>query len=300
MFSFFKKKNADEVVKTGGDKSISSQELIQDTLQTNDNEDVHTELSIHPAWNLPKEKEYVFRFLNNDLHQLKPNQISLAGVEVEHEGDALHVTAFLRNSLSKAIKLERAELLLLDKDETVIASKEFDLSELGEMPGLSSRPWMFIFEKESIINSVPLLEEGWSLAFNVSSLRPHSLDLEKTWEESLPEEEKAKLRKIVEDLPPLKPKEFNILGLQAKTMDTGDLYTTILFRNGNPRAVQVEQLPLEVIDSQNTIVARAAFQLDNFEIKANTTKPWTFVFSKDSIIQENPDLTKWAVRPIQS
>jgi accessory Sec system S-layer assembly protein len=299
MFSFFKKKKAEEVVKTGGDKSISSEELIHDTSQSTQEEEIETELSIHPNWNLPKEKEYVFRFLNNDLQPLKPNQISLAGVEVDKEEDAIHVTAFLRNSLSKVIKLEKAELLLLDKDETVIASKEFDLGDLGEIPGNSSRPWMFIFEKETIVTNDTSLQEGWSLAFNVSSLRPHRLDLERTWEESLPEVEKAKLEQIVERLPGLKPKEFNIIGLQAK-MENGDLYTTILFRNGNPRAVQVEKLPLEVIDSQNTVVARAAFVLDNFEVKANTTKPWTFIFSKDSIKKEDPDLSKWVVRPIQA
>lgn len=299
MFTFFKKKSADEVVKTGGDSSISSNELVDDTHLTTQDEEITTSLSIHPNWNLPKEKEYVFRFLNNDLHPLKPNQISLSGVELGQDEKGIQVTAFLRNSLSKGIKLEKVELLLLDVDQTVLARKEFNLEELGEIPGESSRPWMFIFEKETIVKTaVP--SEGWSLAFNVSSLQPHRLDLDQKWDDSLPQEEKNKLETVVASLPELKPREFNLMGIQAKFMDNGELATTILFRNGNPKSVQVQQLPLEVIDANQEVVARGSFVLEQFEVKANTSKPWTFIFPADMVTKTDADLSKWAVRPIKS
>lgn len=299
MFTFFKKKSADEVVKTGGDSSISSNELVDTTQTATPEEEITTSLSIHPDWNLPKEKEYVFRFLNNDLQPLKPNQISLSGVELGEDDNGIQVTAFLRNSLPKGIKLEKVELLLLDRDQTLLARKEFNLAELGEIPGESSRPWMFIFENEAVVkNEIP--PEGWSLAFNVSSLQPHKLDLDEKWEDSLPQEEKDKLEKVVESLPELKPREFNLMGIQAKFMDNGELATTILFRNGNPKSVQVQQLPLEVIDANQEVVARGSFILDQFEVKANTSKPWTFIFPMDMVTKSVPDLSKWVVRPIQS
>jgi accessory Sec system S-layer assembly protein len=299
MFTFFKKKSADEVVKTGGDSSISSNELVDDTHNSTLKEEITTSLSIHPNWNLPKEKEYVFRFLNNDLNPLKPNQISLSGVELGQDDNGIQVTAFLRNSLSKGIKLEKAELLLLDSDQMVIARKEFNLAELGKIPGESSRPWMFIFENKTIVKT-EIPTEGWSLAFNVSSLQPHRLDLDQKWNDSLPTEEKDKLEKVVESLPELKPREFNLMGIQAKFMENGELATTILFRNGSPKSVQIQQLPLEVIDANKEVVARGSFTLEKFEVKANTSKPWTFIFPVDMVSKTNPDLSKWAVRPIQS
>ncbi|PFA67337.1 accessory Sec system S-layer assembly protein [Bacillus sp. AFS015802] len=299
MFPFFKKKTADQIKKTGADSSVASGELLNESQDHSRTEEVMTELSIHPDWNLPKEKEYVFRFLNNDLQPLKPNQISLAGVEIEKEGEAFNVTAFVRNSLSQAISLEKIELLLFDADKNVVARKEFDLSLLGKIPGRSSRPWMFIFEKEALVTrEVP--SEGWSLAFNISSMQPHRLDLDKSWDEQLPQSEKEKLATLVSNLPRLKSKEFNIMGVQAKLTENGDLSTTVLFRNGNPRSIQLHQLPLEVLDAEQEVIAQGAFKLNELEVQANTSKPWTFIFQKELLKKEHPNLSKWLVRPVQN
>ena len=299
MFPFFKKKNADEIVKTGIDTTISSDELIEGSQDTVEEEAVTTDLSLHPNWKLPKEKEYVFRFLNNDLTPLKPNQISLAGVDLTQENTSINVTAFLRNSISKAIKIEKVEILLLDEAKSILARKEFDLGELGEIPPKSSRPWMFTFEKDTVLkNEIP--SDGWSLAFNISSAQPHRLDLEQSWQDSLPLEEKEKLEKLVSTLPKLKSKEFNLMPIQTQMKEDGEITTTILFRNGNPKSIKIKNLPLEVIDANKDIVARGAFQMDDFEIKANTSKPWTFIFPVNMVTKTKPDLTKWAVRPIQS
>jgi accessory Sec system S-layer assembly protein len=298
MLPFFKRKNKGQVTKTGLDSSVSSEDLL-DITEDSYNEEVETSLSFHPNWNLSKEQEYVFRFLNNDLTPLKPNQISLAGVELEREGNTLQVTAFVRNSLSKSIKLGEVELLLLDNEKNVIAQKQFDLSVLDVIPTRSSRPWMFTFEKETIVSDLNL-DEGWSLAFNVSSLQPHLLDLEESWKKNATEDVKTNLINIVKSLPKPKPKEFNIMGLSAKYLENGNLNITVLLRNGNHKGINIQQLPLEVVDANNELVAHGAFKLEDFVVKANTSKPWSFIFPKELIQKENPDLSKWTVRPIHN
>ncbi len=297
MFPFFKKKQVDEIKKTGRESSVSSEEFLDQQVEDQEQE-IETALSIHPNWNLPKEQEYVFRFLNNDLQPLKPNQISLSGVELEQDNGSLQVTAFVRNSIAKPIRLEKVELLLLNADKDVIGRKEFDLSELGEIPAKSSRPWMFVFEQGTLA-SQDMPSEGWSLAFNVSSMQPHRLDLAEAWKESLPEEEQNKLAELVKTLPKPKSKEFNIMGLQAKFLENGNLNITVLFRNGNHKGIQIQQLPLEVYDANQDVVARGAFKLEDFEVKANTTKPWSLIYPKEMILKENPDFSKWIVKPFQ-
>ena len=106
--------------------------------------------------------------------------------------------------------------MLLDEEGKTLASEEFDLKELGDIPARSARPWVFVFTKDNIFAEQPPAE-NWKLAFNVQSMVPHKLELEQTWEDGLTAEQKEGLAKVVEGLPKLKPREVNISGFQVKT-----------------------------------------------------------------------------------
>ncbi len=295
LFSIFTKTK-----KTGADSTVESKEIILGDSNQASEESVQTTLSYHPEWDVPKEQQYVFSFLSNELQPLKPNQISLSGIDIdvnERSGEWL-VKAFFRSSLSKPITMDNAELMILDHDNQVLASKEFDLSLLGELPPTSDRPWVFIFDKPSIKVQEPPAE-GWQIAFNVQSLVPHQLDLHETWNEALSEEQKGALGKIVQDLPKLNAHEVNFTGFQIKPQPEGHLAVSLFIRNGNKQHINLEQLPLELLDAQGDIVARGSFTLDKLEIKANTSKPWTFIFPSQMITKENPDFTRWTIKVIQ-
>lgn len=293
IFSLFKKD-----AKTGRDSVIDSNELVGESPEENgEDREVTTSLSISPDWNLTKEQEYVLKFLSNDLQPLKPNQLSLAGIGIEEELSTgnWHVQAFLRSSLDREIKLGKVELLLLDSDQQPVAAQEFDLAQLGSLPPQSDRPWIFTFDKKNINIEDPTTLE-WSLAFNVQSLAPHSLDLEESWEQSLTPEQKKALENAVKNLPALKPREVNIIGFQSKFTETGDLAVSIFIRNGHTQHINLEQIPLEILDAKGQLVTKGSFKLDGFTVKANTSRPWTFIFPKNLIQIENPDLSRWTAR----
>jgi len=295
LFSFFNKTK-----KTGEDSTVQSNELIPGDTNISSEEFVQTALSYHPEWEVPKEQQYVFSFLSNELPALKPNQISLSGIDIdvnEQSGEWL-VKAFFRSSLSKPVTMDNAELLLLDQDNQVLASKEFDLSVLGELPPTSARPWVFSFDKNSI-KTEETPGDGWQIAFNVQSLIPHQLDLHETWEEALTAEQKAALQKIVHELPKLNAHEVNFTGFQVKPQPEGHLAVSLFIRNGNKQHINLELLPLELLDASGEVVARGSFKLDKLEVKANTSKPWTFIFPSQMVTKEKPDLSRWTVKVIQ-
>ncbi|MFX3675283.1 MAG: accessory Sec system S-layer assembly protein [Paenisporosarcina sp.] len=295
LFSLFNKTK-----KTGADSTVQSNELIVGDSTESPEALVNTSLSYHPEWDVPKEQQYVFSFLSNELQPLKPNQISLSGIDIdvnERSGEWL-VKAFFRSSLSHPVTMDKAELMILDRDNKVLAAKEFDLSVLGELPPTSDRPWVFSFDKNSI-NATKAPVEGWQLAFNVQSLIPHQLDLHGTWEEALSTEQKEALQKIVHNLPKLNAHEVNFTGFQVKPQPEGQLAVSLFIRNGNKQHINLEQLPLELLDATGESIARGSFKLDKLEVKANTSKPWTFIFPKDMVTKENPDLSRWTVKVIQ-
>lgn len=283
--------------KRGRDSVVSSSDLLNEevTDQANMEEEIETELSILPGSNISQEREYVLRFLNNECTPLKPNQVSLSGVEINSDSaENLIVTAFVRSSLNKAITFQSVPLILLGSEGEVLGKKTFDLGEIGELPPKSSRPWDFVFTKKDLFtDSVP--KDGWKLAFEIK--KPHSLDLAKSWEQSLAEEDKEKLKQLLNTVQPPKPGEVNFMGIQANINEEGNLHITLLIRNGSDKNIQIQQLPLTVEDATGEIIAQGGFKLEDFEVKANTSKPWTFIFPKSLVTKEQPDLSTWKVQP---
>ena len=292
LFNLFKKTE-----KTGSDSTIDSEEILEGSAQSKATDEVETTLSLHPQWELSQEQEYVFRFLSNELEPLKPNQISLSGIDIDVEpanGNWL-VKSFFRSSLEQSISVGSVELMLLDAEGKTLASQEFDLKELGDIPGKSARPWVFVFTKDNIFAEEPPAE-NWKLAFNVQSMVPHKLELEQAWEDGLTAEQKEALEKVVDNMPKLKPREVNFAGFQVKKQEDGGIAASIFIRNGHSKQINIEKLPLELVDATGEIVARGSFDLAPLSVKANTSKPWTFIYPKEMVQKEDPDFSRWTIR----
>lgn len=291
MLSFFKKRDEKPQLH-GSESTVSSDDFgYEQEKAGRDDEQVQTELSFPPVWNISKEDMYSFQFLNGECAPLKPNQISLSGIELrQDESKNVSVTAFVRSSLDKPIKFEETTLVLLDQDGKVFGRKSFDLGAIGELPPRSSRPWVFEFNEKDLLR-VDVPKTGWKLAFQLES--KHRLDLEPTWEKALDDKAKQQLTDLVEKVGAPSKGEVNFLGVQAQQKEDGSLHVTLLIRNGSEKNINLEQLPLHVEDASGKVIAKGGFKLDEFAVKANTSKPWTFIFPKEMVLEENPDLSKW-------
>ncbi len=299
MLSFFKRKGkSDTDLKNDGRESAISAGDITGDAAASSEEEVTTALSLHPSIAMPKEQLYVLQFLNNELPPLKRNQLSLSGIEWDEQPSGLAVSAFVRNTVEKEISLGDISLLLLNEKNELKARYTFQLNELGALPADSSRPWTFLFPAASVNKQVELGKENWTIAFDLTS-RKHKLDLDPKWEESLPASEKEKLEDLVEKLGSPQKDELNFTGLNAQFLENGNLNISLLIRNGYEQNVNIEKLPLKLIDAAGDTVAEGQFNVGNLEIRTNTTKPWTFIFPASLIKKEKPDLSKWSVHVTQ-
>lgn len=292
---FFKKKNSKN--QTATDTFASSDQF---GLEPNNEEDVlvNTKLSFKSESGVQTEDRYYFQFLLNELQPLKRNQISISPIELRVEEQNIHAQLFFRQSLEKEVQLSSAELLLMNGEGQIQAAQTFDLSEVGQLPAESARPWIVTFTQDSLRVPVEQIKPtDWTVAFKLSS--PHRLELSDEWETSLADEQKERLHQLVSGLTPPKANEVNLMGLEAKQDDEGKLIVSILIRNGQEKNIEISQLPLTVIDATNQEIARGGFTLPPLVVKANTSKPWTFIFPKEMVSNQNPDLSVWKVQTNQ-
>jgi len=259
---------------------------------------VETTLSFSENYSIPNEERYVYAFHNSQSPKLKANQISIYPVDIRKmKNKSLIAKALVKNTVNKSIYFTNTTILLLDANKQVIAKKEFDLANLGTLPPNTARPWKFVFMKDDIDADKQQDFSDWSLAFEVK--RKHLLDLEESWENSIAEETKSSLQKIIDKAEPLKTGELNFMGIQAKRNDKDELLATILIRNGSDKNVTLKQVSLGVKDATGEEIARGNFKMQDFTVKSNTSKPWTFIFPPSLIKSEDIDLSKWQVYPLQ-
>jgi len=295
MLPIFNKKNRKNPKLEGKESTYSTEDLFNEPSPETREDLVRTELSIHPAWDIPKEDLYTFQFLNQECSPMKPNQLAISGINVaQHdEENSFQFAAFIRNSLDKKIKLKEAKIVLIGANEQIIGQKRFNLSEVGDIPPKSSRPWTFEFMAEDLVTE-EIPKEGWKLAFQLNlKPRKNQLDLSGGWAKLNAAGDMEKLKEMVNNLKPPKVGEVNFLGLRAGFTEEGALEVTMLIRNGSEKNMKFEQLPLQVEDAHGEIVAKGAFTFDQFEVKANTSKPWNFLFPKSKVLNPDADLSRW-------
>ncbi|PLT35735.1 accessory Sec system S-layer assembly protein [Bacillus sp. V5-8f] len=262
-------------------------------------EEVSTVLSIHPEWEVEPQERFVYQYHHQQLPKLKPNQVSISGIKLIDYEEGFVAVALLRNTLSRPITFEAVDLLLLDGEGNPFAKRQFQLDDIGELPPLSCRPWRFLFEKEDKLTKTIPVSEDWQIAFELKtpSAEAHHLDLDATWENQITAAQREHLEKLVGNLPKLSPSEVNFMGIEATFVQDGAFAVTVLIRNGSTKNIKLEQIPFIVEDGDGDIVCQGGFQMNNFEVKANTSKPWTFIFPAELVQKAEPNMSSWKVYP---
>ena len=89
--------------------------------------------------------------------------------------------------------------------------------------------------------------------------------------------------------------ELSLMGLSAKRDDLEGLEITLLIQNGTKDNLEIKKLPLNFYDASGELAAQGTFQLKDFTVQTNTSKPMTIVFPKSGILKDNMNLETWSL-----
>ena len=97
------------------------------------------------------------------------------------------------------------------------------------------------------------------------------------------------------DLPPLKPNQFSIHGVDLKQTN-GTLVVEAFVRNSLSRSINLKTMTILLLDQQGFPVARKWFDLKKVgTIPARSSRPWTFTFEQQHRVTSdaNPPVHGW-------
>lgn len=260
---------------------------------------VVTKLSLHESWEarLSMQEKYALSFMAQELEPLAEGHLSLAGVSLVPHDDGVEVTAFVRNSTNRPVRLGEMTLVVLFGDQQLFTRQTFDLAQLGEIPAHSARPWSFVFAREHFLQRNVMLV-NWKVAFELAQKKmvlPQQLELEESWIKALSDEQKNSLIELAKKLPALKEGEVNIQSVRIHRDENGAVRAMLLIRNGSGQSLSFEKLPLALYDATGEKVAEGLFELGGLTVNAGTSKPWLFIFPPESVQKEQPDFSRWKV-----
>lgn len=307
MLSFLKnvlgkKPTTDEVREQLKEESVlpaADAEPSHQELRSGEEDEVVTSLSLHESWEerLSPQEKYALSFMAQELVPLAKGKISLVGTSLAPHDDGVEVTAFVRNSSDHPVRLGTMNLVILIGDQELFARQSFDLAVLGEIPPRSARPWSFVFTRDHFLQ-VNVLLANWKIAFEMAQKKmvlPQQLELEESWIKALGDEQKQALIELAKRLPALKEGEVNVQSVQIRQKEDGALHVILLIRNGSKQSLNFEKLPLVLCDATGDKVAEGLFELGSFVVNPGTSKPWLFIFPRESVVKEKADFSRWKV-----
>ena len=268
---------------------------------TNSTKTYKTEIDFSKDWDISAPDKYIFQYFHQQLENLEANQLHVHGVKLYTVESGIVVTAIIRHSLPKKLRLEQVVLVVKDKDGKELAKKQFDMELFGELEACTARPWNFLFEMDDLL--VPFEEITHEMDFEMAFeyyekiVQDFELFLDDNWSNGLTANQKVNLNNLVSTLEPIKVNEISVVGFNLHESDDAiNIY--IIIRNAFSQTLTIENLPLQLFDAAGDMVCKLGFPIGEFEIAKKQARPLSLSFSKDVFMKENPDFSSWKIEMI--
>lgn len=259
--------------------------------------DLKLSLSRDKVYRISKMEEELFREELANLPPLNEGEISIDGVYAVPLEDKLQVGIFLRNATTAPILFRKCTLKLIGNDGSVWVKQEFSLGKAGDLPAFSGRPWEVEFELENVYVEPSIIgPDNWKIVFDLPEGDvPYFPMVEDRQPEPLNQEQISRLHKVFKELPPIKEGAIYISPFDLAVQEDGYILVTIIVRHNIAHPIILSRFPLELLDAQRKVVARACFDIDEFALEAKSFFLKTFAFPESTFLVKEADLTNWNI-----
>lgn len=226
------------------------------------------------------------------LEPIKENDINISTIYTFDDGDEIEAKVYFRNGFPQKVNFEYVPLIMVNSKGEIVASKVFDLKEMGDIPTGGARPWKLYFEK-SCVNMEKFSPEDCKVFFNKDI---KAVNYAKFQFQNFPEELidfKGEFERFLENLPNIEKGNFSVSVFSMSLQQDGKLIVTIIMRSSLEKAVKVEEIPLTIKDENDNTIVSGKFQLKDFTINPMKARMSVLAFETDLNPESGVDTSKW-------
>jgi len=230
-----------------------------------------------------------------ELDPIKEDQINVSGIYAYNSGDKLEVKVYIRNGLSKSVRLEYVPFVISNFKGETLAYQIFNLESLGEIPSHSARPVKLYFEKKNVyVDTISM--DDWNVGFDTRINVKRRVRAEY---ENLPKdinvEEKIIFDNFLKELPELNEGEFTVSTFSIGVQKNGNILITLVMRNGTNKPIKLDKIPMSVKDANGNVVKSNLFELNDFEVSPFRARVCNFAFPTGLSLEQDVALENWTV-----
>lgn len=230
-----------------------------------------------------------------ELEPIKEDQINVSGVYAYDLGDKLEVKVYIRNGLSKGVRLEYVPFVISNSKGETLAYQIFNLESLGEIPERAARPVKLYFEKKNVyVDNISM--DDWNVGFDTRIKVKRRVRVEY---ENLPKdievEEKIIFDNFLKELPELNEGEFTVSTFSIGVQKNGNILITLVMRNGTDKPIKLDKIPMSVKDANGNVVKSNLFELKDFTVNPLRARVCNFAFPTGLTLEQDVALDNWSV-----
>ncbi|AKN33479.1 hypothetical protein Ccar_22680 [Clostridium carboxidivorans P7] len=228
------------------------------------------------------------------LEPIKKNDINISTIYTFDYGDEIEAKVYFRNGFTKKVNFEYVPLIMVNSKGDIVASKMFDLREMGDIPTGGARPWKLYFEK-SCVDIEKFSPEDCKILFNKNI---KAVNYAKFEFEDFPEEFnnfRSEFERFLENAPNIEKGQFSVSTFSIVVQQNGNLVITLVARNSVEKTVKIEEMPITVKDENDNVIVNGKFQLKDFTVSPMKAKVCVLVFNTDLNAESGVDTSKWKV-----
>lgn len=239
-------------------------------------------LVMHGPWDskLEDNEAELLQYVHDELPAVVRDEVGVIPFYTQVTEEGYLVLTYIRNASSRGVLLQRLPLILLTPEGEVVAKKIFDLTPLGPVGEMSSRPAEFLFRWEEF-DKVPEKEVPLTLAYKKVVVKKNEVQDTETGGLT-PKEVDQYLAKLAM-IDPLGEGEVDLQVLDVQASDESGLKIVVAFRNGLEKRLEFTEVPIIVSDKSGDSVAKVHFTLENMKVAAKSNKLWLFEIPASSL-----------------
>lgn len=231
----------------------------------------------------------------SELDPIKEDQLNVSGIYAYNSGDKLEVKVYIRNGLSKSVRLEYVPFVISNSKGETLAYQIFNLESLGEIPAHSARPVKLYFEKKNVyVDTISM--DDWNVGFDTRINVKRRVRAEY---ENLPKdinvEEKIIFDNFLKELPELNEGEFTVSTFSIGVQKNGNILITLVMRNGTNKPIKLDKIPMSVKDANGNVVKSNLFELNDFAVSPFRARVCNFAFPTGLALEQDVALENWTV-----